>query len=79
MDKQRKNGRDEMNLAVLPIALLGRNDTREKIEYYGAFKDGDKQETMVWTVCGAAGLPGESAERVLVKTQGRCRKQVTQV
>jgi hypothetical protein len=30
MEEQgRKDGRDEMNLAVLPIALLGRNDTRE--------------------------------------------------
>ena len=45
-----------MNLAVLPITLLGRNDTREKIEYYGTFHDGKKQQTMVWTVCGAANL-----------------------
>lgn len=57
-----------MNLAVLPIALLGRNDTREKIEYYGTFSNGKKQENMVWTVRGAAeiGLPSEFAERVLV-------------
>lgn len=55
-----------MNLAVLPIALLGCNDTRDKIEYYDTFKEGEKQETMVWTVRGAAGLPDEFAERVLV-------------
>jgi plasmid replication initiation protein len=68
MDKPRRDGRDEMNLAVLPIAKLGRNDPRDTIEYYGTFKDGDKQEKMVWTVRGAAGLglPSEFAERVLV-------------
>lgn len=67
-EKERKNGRDEMNLAVLPIAVLGRNDTREVIEYYGTFWNGEKQEDMVWTVRGAAGLglPSEFAERVLV-------------
>jgi len=68
MDKSNRDGRDEMNLAVLPIALLGRNDTRDTIEYYGTFSDGKKQENMVWVVSGAAnvGLPTEFAERVLV-------------
>jgi len=68
MDSPNRDGRDEMNLAVLPIALLGRNDTRETIEYYGTFHDGEKQQTMVWTVSGASnvGLPSEFAERVLV-------------
>ncbi len=68
MNKPNRDGRDEMNLAVLPIALLGRNDTREIIEYYGTFHDGKKQQNMVWTVSGAAsvGLPSEFAERVLV-------------
>lgn len=68
MEKPNRDGRDEMNLAVLPIALLGRNDTRDTIVYYGTFHDGDKQEQMVWTVSGAAnvGLPSEFAERVLV-------------
>ena len=67
-EKERKDGRDEMNLAVLPIAVLGRNDTREVIEYYGTFWNGEKQEDMIWTVRGAAGLglPSEFAERVLV-------------
>jgi plasmid replication initiation protein len=68
MDNPNRDGRDEMNLAVLPIALLGRNDTRDTIQYYGTFHDGEKQQTMVWTVSGAAnvGLPSEFAERVLV-------------
>jgi hypothetical protein len=71
MNEQRKNGRDEMNLAVLPIALLGRNDTRDTIQYYGTFHDGEKQQTMVWTVRGAADLTGEVGERALVAAQGR--------
>lgn len=68
MGKPEKSGKDEMNLAVLPIALLGRNDTRDVIEYYGTFWNGEKQERMVWIVRGAAGLglPSEFAERVLV-------------
>jgi hypothetical protein len=68
MDKPARDARDEMNLATLPIALLGRNDTRETIEYYGTYYDGKKQQSMVWTVSGAAnvGLPSEFAERVLV-------------
>lgn len=56
-------------LAALGIlTLLGRNDTRDTIEYYGTFSDGEKQQNMVWTVSGAAnvGLPSEFAERVLV-------------
>lgn len=68
MSKPNHDGRDEMNLATLPIAPLGRNDTREVIEYYGTFSDGKKQQNMVWTVSGSAavGLPSEFAERVLV-------------
>lgn len=63
----RPQGKDEMNLAVLPIARLGRNDRRTRIEYRGTFRDSNQeQEEMVWTVEGAAGLPTEFAERVMV-------------
>lgn len=64
----RRHGRGEMNLAVLPIAKLGRADRRDMIEYYGTFSDGNGQKEMVWTVRGAAGLglPSELGERVLV-------------
>lgn len=67
MDDNRR-GKDEMNLAVLPIAKLGRSDCREVIEYYGTSPDGDGQQEMTWTVRGASGLglPGELGERVLV-------------
>ena len=68
MDDDRRNGKDEMNLAVLPIAKLGRSDTRNSIEYYGTFTDKNGQKEMIWTVHGAdkIGLPGELGERVLV-------------
>ena len=66
-DDDRRQGKDEMNLAVLPIARLGRNDRRTRIEYRGTFKEhGKEQEEMVWIVEGAAGLPTEFAERVMV-------------
>jgi hypothetical protein len=66
-DDDRRQGKDEMNLAVLPIARLGRNDRRTRIEYRGTFKEPNKeQEEMVWIVEGAAGLPTEFAERVMV-------------
>jgi hypothetical protein len=66
-DNQRRRGKDEMNLAVLPIARLGRNDRRTRIEYHGTFREsGKEQEEMVWIVEGAAGLPTEFAERVMV-------------
>jgi hypothetical protein len=47
---------------------LGRNDKRNVIEYYGTFHDGDKQQSMVWTVSGSTsvGLLSEFAERVLM-------------
>jgi hypothetical protein len=67
MTDEHRRGKDEMNLAVLPIARLGRNDRRTRIEYYGTFKESGKaQEKMVWIVEGAAGLPTEFAERVMV-------------
>jgi len=67
MTDDKRQGKDEMNLAVLPIARLGRNDRRTRIEYHGTFKEpGKEQETMVWIVEGAAGLPTEFAERVMV-------------
>ena len=68
MDDDRRNGKDEMNLAVLPVARLGRSDERTRIEYYGTFSDKEGQQDMVWTVRGAdgLGLPGELGERVLV-------------
>ena len=67
MTEDHRRGKDEMNLAVLPIARLGRNDHRTRIEYRGTFKEpGREQEKMVWIVEGAAGLPTEFAERVLV-------------
>ena len=49
-DDQR--GKDEMNLAVLPIARLGRNDTRTTIEYYGTFaqKVSRRRWCGLWTV-----------------------------
>lgn len=61
MDDDRRHGKDEMNLAVLPIAKLGRSDTRNSIEYYGTFTDKNGQKEMTWTVHGAdkLGLPGE--------------------
>lgn len=67
MDDSRR-GKDEMNLAVLPIAKLGRSDSRDIIEYHGTFSDKDGQKDMVWIVRGAAGLglPNELGERVLV-------------
>jgi hypothetical protein len=66
-DDDRRQGKDEMNLAVLPIARLGRNDRRTRIEYRGTFKEPNKeQEEMVWIVEGAGGLPTEFAERVMV-------------
>lgn len=67
MDDLRR-GKDEMNLAVLPIAKLGRSDSRDIIEYHGTFSDKDGQKEMVWIVRGAAGLglPNELGERVLV-------------
>jgi hypothetical protein len=62
-----RQGKDEMNLAVLPIARLGRNDRRTRIEYHGTFREpGQEQEEMVWVVEGAAGLPTEFAERVMI-------------
>jgi hypothetical protein len=68
MDDDRRHGKDEMNLAVLPIAKLGRSDTRNSIEYYGTFTEKGEQREMIWTVHGAdkIGLPGELGERVLV-------------
>lgn len=67
MTDDQRRGKDEMNLAVLPIARLGRNDRRTRIEYYGTFKEsGKEQEKLVWIVEGAAGLPTEFAERVMV-------------
>src|SRR5215212_1655131 len=67
MTDESRRGKDEMNLAVLPIARLGRNDRRTRIEYYGTFKEaGKEQEKLVWIVEGAAGLPTEFAERVMV-------------
>lgn len=67
MSEDRRRGKDEMNLAVLPIARLGRNDRRTRIEYHGTFKEsGKEQEKMIWIVEGAAGLPSEFAERVMV-------------
>jgi hypothetical protein len=67
MTDDKRQGKDEMNLAVLPIARLGRNDRRTRIEYHGTFKEpGKVQESMVWIVEGAAGLPTEFAERVMV-------------
>ena len=64
MTDDQRRGKDEMNLAVLPIARLGRNDRRTRIEYYGTFREsGKEQEKMVWIVEGAAGLPTEFAER----------------
>lgn len=67
INDDRRHGKDEMNLAVLPIARLGRNDRRTRIEYRGTFRDsGQEQEDMVWIVEGAAGLPTEFAERVMV-------------
>lgn len=68
MEDEKPQGKDEMNLAVLPIAKLGRSDTRNSIEYYGTFTDRSGQKEMIWTVHGAdkLGLPGELGERVLV-------------
>lgn len=59
--------RDEMNLAVLPIALLGGNDSRTFIEYTGtSFEDGKRVE-WIWRVDGGSlGLPGVLGERVMV-------------
>lgn len=68
MEDDGRRGKDEMNLAVLPIAKLGRLDDRTTIEYYGTFSDKEGQKEMVWKVRGAdgLGLPNELGERVLV-------------
>lgn len=68
MEDDGRRGKDEMNLAVLPIAKLGRLDDRTTIEYYGTFSDKDGQNEMVWKVRGAdgLGLPNDLGERVLV-------------
>lgn len=67
MDDDRRRGKDEMNLAVLPIARLGSSDKRTKLEYYGTFMEDGEQKDMVWIVeGGASGLPTELAERVLI-------------
>ena len=66
-DNNRRRGKDEMNFAVLPIARLGKNDKRTKLEYYGTFAQNGEQQDMVWTVDGGSGgLPTEYAERVLI-------------
>jgi hypothetical protein len=67
MDDDRRRGKDEMNLSVLPIARLGSSDKRTKLEYYGTFAENGEQKDMVWIVeGGASGLPTELAERVLI-------------
>lgn len=67
MKDDNQRGRDEMNLAVLPIARLGRNDNRTKIEYYGTFAQRGVRKDMSWIVNGGAnGLPTEFAERVMI-------------
>lgn len=62
-------GKDEMNLAEFPLTRIGRNDTRQKIEYRGQMvnKAGEVLEQK-WTVDGSVsyGLPTEFADRVLV-------------
>jgi plasmid replication initiation protein len=61
-------GKDEMNLCELPIAKLGRRDTREIIEFVGEVVKDGQTITQEWVVSGTAsvGLPTEFAERVLV-------------
>lgn len=61
-------GKDEMNLCELPIARLGRRDTRDVIEFMGEVVKDGQTITQEWIVSGTArvGLPTEFAERVLV-------------
>ncbi len=67
MSDDRRRSKDEMNLAVLPIARLGPSDKRTTIEYHGTFAENGEQKEMVWIVEGGAlGLPTELAERVLI-------------
>ncbi len=67
MNDDPRRGKDEMNLAVLPVARLGKNDMRTKLEYYGTFAEKGEQKEMVWIVDGGSeGLPTEYAERVLL-------------
>ncbi|MBV7326721.1 replication initiator protein A [Chloroflexi bacterium TSY] len=67
MSDKKRRSKDEMNLAVLPIARLGPSDKRTSIEYHGTFVEDGEQKEMVWIVEGGAlGLPTELAERVLI-------------
>jgi hypothetical protein len=62
-------GKDEMNLAEFPLAKLGRNDTKQTIQYEGWVVDRDgvrKQQKWIVSSTAAVGLPTEFAERVLV-------------
>lgn len=83
--EKKLRGRDEMNLAILPIATLGRNDSRDVIEFFNAQTWQDQRIYQHWTVRAAAGvgLPTEFADRVLVALislsaqQGFTDKKVT--
>lgn len=67
MSDKKRRSKDEMDLAVLPIARLGPSDKRTSIEYHGTFVEDGEQKEMVWIVEGGAlGLPTELAERVLI-------------
>ncbi len=60
-------GKDEMNLAEFPICTLNRLDKRNVIEYIREYRNKDGNvEYQKWAVRGAAGLPTEFADRVLV-------------
>ena len=63
-----QSGKDEMNLAEFPFALLNARDSREVIEYEGwVYEDGHRLQQK-WAVRGAAGLglPSEFGERILM-------------
>ena len=68
-DTSKPAGKDEMNLAEFPLAKLGRNDTKQTIQYEGWIVDKDgvrKQQKWIVSSTAAVGLPTEFAERVLV-------------
>lgn len=62
------SGKDEMNLCALPLARLGKRDTRRTIGFQGEIVKAGRTINQTWTVRSTTtcGLPTEFAERVLV-------------
>jgi plasmid replication initiation protein len=69
-----RQGIDEMNLAVLPITRLSRQDDRTTIEFKGTYTDdqGRQRQTRWLVQAGPTGLPSEIGNDILIAllTQG---------